>query len=61
MPPPELVPANPNTELIFVVDCSTSMSGPRMEQSKRACMLFIQSLALDVPFNIIKFRPRVQA
>eukprot|EP00746_Dinoflagellata_sp_MGD_P102942 gnl/MRDRNA2_/MRDRNA2_42344_c0_seq1.p1 gnl/MRDRNA2_/MRDRNA2_42344_c0~~gnl/MRDRNA2_/MRDRNA2_42344_c0_seq1.p1 ORF type:complete len:899 (+),score=162.08 gnl/MRDRNA2_/MRDRNA2_42344_c0_seq1:98-2794(+) len=42
-------------EVVFVVDCSGSMSGRRIEQSKRALQIFMRSLPEGCRFNIVKF------
>ena len=44
-----------NTELIFVMDCSGSMSGGRIRECKRAMQIFLQSLDEGVIFNIVRF------
>eukprot|EP00931_Biecheleriopsis_adriatica_P064636 TRINITY_DN39388_c0_g1_i1.p1 TRINITY_DN39388_c0_g1~~TRINITY_DN39388_c0_g1_i1.p1 ORF type:complete len:898 (-),score=170.40 TRINITY_DN39388_c0_g1_i1:70-2763(-) len=42
-------------ELIFVVDCSGSMQGSRIQQAKRAMQFFLRSLPANCCFNIVKF------
>merc|ERR1719191_1198337 len=38
-------------EVVFVVDCSGSMGGQRIEQSKRAMQIFMRSLPEGCRFN----------
>jgi len=42
-------------EYIFIIDCSGSMGGERIELAKRALRMFIQSLPVDSLFNVICF------
>ncbi|CAF1384138.1 unnamed protein product [Adineta ricciae] len=45
-----------NTEFIFIVDCSGSMSeGGRIDHAREAMLLFIRSLPVGSRFNIIRF------
>jgi von Willebrand factor A domain-containing protein 5 len=44
-----------NSEFIFVVDCSGSMSGGPIKEAKNAMKFFFQSLPDGVKFNILKF------
>ncbi|MGD9388628.1 MAG: VIT domain-containing protein, partial [Gammaproteobacteria bacterium] len=60
--PPE-APAGPlpPRELIFVIDTSGSMSGPPLEQAKRALALGIARLGPQDRFNIIEFNSDARA
>eukprot|EP00746_Dinoflagellata_sp_MGD_P002856 gnl/MRDRNA2_/MRDRNA2_105586_c0_seq1.p1 gnl/MRDRNA2_/MRDRNA2_105586_c0~~gnl/MRDRNA2_/MRDRNA2_105586_c0_seq1.p1 ORF type:complete len:900 (-),score=159.00 gnl/MRDRNA2_/MRDRNA2_105586_c0_seq1:146-2845(-) len=49
------VPMIDKVEVVFVVDCSASMSGQRIHQAKRAMQIFIRSLPEGCQFNIVKF------
>ena len=42
-------------EFVFVVDCSGSMSGDRIDKAREAMRVFIQSLPEDCYFNIVRF------
>lgn len=42
-------------EAVFVLDCSGSMRGARIEQAKRATSIFLRSLSPDCFFNIVIF------
>jgi hypothetical protein len=42
-------------DVVFVVDCSGSMNGQRIEQSKRAMQIFMRSMPEGCRFNIVKF------
>jgi hypothetical protein len=43
------------SEFVFLVDCSGSMSGLRIEQARQCLTLFIRSLPQNSFFNIIRF------
>jgi len=43
------------TEIIFLVDCSGSMSGSRIEAAVRALQVFLRALPMTCHFNIVKF------
>lgn len=45
---------SPNVELIFVLDCSGSMSGAPIREAKRAMNLFLQSIQPGVAFNLYR-------
>jgi hypothetical protein len=49
-----------NNEFIFVVDCSGSMGGKRIEQARFCLDLFIRSLPEDCYFNIVRFGSRYE-
>jgi hypothetical protein len=50
------LPMLEKVEVVFVLDCSGSMSGVRIEQSKRAMQIFMRSLPPQgCCFNIVKF------
>ena len=55
VPPTQPTPLDTNTELIFIIDCSGSMEGPRIAAARQALTLFLQSISYNVPFNIVKF------
>eukprot|EP00443_Scrippsiella_acuminata_P050316 CAMPEP_0115467816 /NCGR_PEP_ID=MMETSP0271-20121206/50630_1 /TAXON_ID=71861 /ORGANISM="Scrippsiella trochoidea, Strain CCMP3099" /LENGTH=899 /DNA_ID=CAMNT_0002894837 /DNA_START=12 /DNA_END=2711 /DNA_ORIENTATION=+ len=42
-------------EAVFLLDCSGSMGGQRIEQAKRATQIFLRSLPTDCFFNIVLF------
>lgn len=42
-------------EVVFVIDCSGSMLGSRIQQAKQSLQICIQSLPKDSHFNIVKF------
>ncbi len=42
-------------EVIFVLDCSGSMSGPSIEQAKKAIGVLVRALPVGVRFNIYRF------
>lgn len=44
----------------FIVDRSGSMSGPRMQATKEAMKLFLQSLQPDAHFSVISFGSRYE-
>jgi cobalamin biosynthesis protein CobT len=44
-----------NTEFIFVIDCSGSMWGPRIEKAGKCLDIFIRSLPQQSFFNVIRF------
>ena len=44
-----------NNEFIFVVDCSGSMSGPRINSARESLQAFIGSLPLGSYFNVVRF------
>uniref|UniRef100_A0A0G4H2C1 VWFA domain-containing protein n=1 Tax=Chromera velia CCMP2878 TaxID=1169474 RepID=A0A0G4H2C1_9ALVE len=48
-------------ELIFLVDRSGSMSGRRIEQTKAALEIFLQSLPVNCAFNFVSFGSRHEA
>ena len=44
-----------NNEFVFVVDCSSSMSGERILRARQCLDMFIRSLPIGCYFNIISF------
>jgi hypothetical protein len=44
-----------NNKFVFVVDCSSSMSGTRIRQARDCLQIFIRSLPSNSVFNIIRF------
>ena len=44
-----------SNEYVFLVDCSGSMSGKRIENARNCMDIFIRSLPIKCKFNIIKF------
>ena len=50
-----LIPYSEDNVFVFIVDCSGSMSGSKMEMTKEALELFIKSLPAGAPFEIILF------
>jgi hypothetical protein len=51
----EAVEHDPQSEIIFLVDRSGSMSGQPMEEAVRTLRLFLQSLPTSVTFNVVSF------
>ncbi|EAX98262.1 von Willebrand factor type A domain containing protein [Trichomonas vaginalis G3] len=49
-----------NSEFYFVVDCSGSMAGKRIENAVKCMRLFIQSLPVGCRFAILKFGSQFQ-
>jgi Ca-activated chloride channel homolog len=45
----------PQTDIVFVLDCSGSMRGQSIDQAKSALMLCLRSLRVGDTFNIIRF------
>lgn len=43
------------TEIVFLVDCSGSMSGNRIQAANRALQVFLRALPMNCHFNIIRF------
>jgi hypothetical protein len=52
---PESPPTEAETEFVFVVDCSGSMSGNRIQQARFCLDLFIRSLPPNSYFNVVRF------
>ena len=48
-------PSKQNNEFIFVVDCSGSMSGSRIQRARECLDLFLRSLPVACYFNIYRF------
>lgn len=59
---PEANSDNPQKdgEYIFLVDCSGSMDGEKMEHTKQALQIFLRSLLPGCTFNIIRFGSNYQ-
>ncbi|CAH6420161.1 Von Willebrand factor type A domain protein [uncultured virus] len=59
VPPPRSTARSPaEDEYVFLVDCSGSMIGERMQQTKQALQLFLTSLPLGCRFNVMAFGDR---
>jgi uncharacterized protein YegL len=52
---PHLNDVEPLGEIIFLLDRSGSMMGPRLNRAKEAIQIFLRSLTSGVKFNIISF------
>ncbi|KAH0786761.1 von Willebrand factor type A domain containing protein [Histomonas meleagridis] len=50
---------NGEKELIFIIDCSGSMSGSRIAKAKECLDIFLHSLPTNCTFNIIRFGSRI--
>jgi hypothetical protein len=50
-----------NSEFVFVIDCSGSMSGTRMSQARVCLSLFIRSLPASSFFNVVRFGETFEA
>jgi Ca-activated chloride channel family protein len=63
MPPRQEAPAGPRLarEVIFVVDVSGSMSGPSIEQARRALLFALGRLEPGDRFNILRFNHETHA
>ena len=48
-------------EFIFVIDCSGSMEGAKIDAARQAMLIFLKSLPVDCRFNIIKFGSNYQS
>jgi hypothetical protein len=59
-PEPEPGPA-PASEFVFVVDCSGSMRGNRIEQARFCLDLFIRSLPSNSFFNVVRFESKFES
>ena len=42
-------------EFVFVVDCSGSMAGVKMENAKKALQLYLKSIPQGSIFNVVTF------
>ena len=52
---PEAVSDQTASEFVFLIDCSGSMSGGRIEQARKCLSLFLRSLPHGSFYNVIKF------
>ena len=58
---PEFECAPQAVEIIFLVDCSGSMAGQRIEAAQRALNVFLHSLPISCHFNIYRFGDSFQS
>ncbi len=49
------LPTTSPGEFVFLLDCSGSMSGPKMQMAKSAVLIFVKSLPLGCLFNVYFF------
>lgn len=53
--PPEIENVRKNVELIFIVDCSYSMTGDRIKNASECLEIFLKSMPFGCIFNIYRF------
>jgi Ca-activated chloride channel family protein len=50
-----------NDKFVFVIDCSGSIQGQRIAQTRKCLAIFISSLPPNSPFNIVRFGSNFEA
>lgn len=61
MKTPEDIPKTSPGEFIFLIDRSGSMDGKKIQNAKKALLLFLKSLPVDSYFNVIGFGSRFES
>ena len=55
IPPSEFSTHQNNSDFVFIIDCSGSMSGSRIKSARECLGIFVKSLPKDCCFEIIRF------